>query len=182
MLVDLVLIFFAAFLLLFVLPFVFLLATSIVGSGAPFVPVPERAVPGIVEALKLDKNSVVYDMGCGDGRVLLACVRRNPSIRAVGIERALLPFLLAKIRTRGTSIKIRHRDFFQEDLGEATHVVTYLFPTLMERVEEKLTAELSTGSRLVTIDFPLLKKQPQETFEQSIPGLKRGTDLNIYVF
>jgi SAM-dependent methyltransferase len=182
MLLTILLILFAAVLTFFILPAAFLLATSIIGSGAPFVPVPKKAVPGIVEALKLQESAVVYDMGCGDGRVLLACARQEPSIRAVGIEKALLPFLLAKIRTHGTGIEIRRKNFFNENLKDATRVVTYLFPTLMGRVEEKLSAELREGARLVTIDFPLPKKQPQETVEQHIPGLKRGTDLNIYVF
>ncbi|MFA5947239.1 MAG: class I SAM-dependent methyltransferase [Patescibacteria group bacterium] len=177
---TILLVVFAIFLTFFVLPLVILWFVSIVGSGAPFVPVPSKAVQGIVDALELADGAVVYDMGCGDGRVLLAVIRRNLNIRAVGLEKALLPYLIAKYRTRGTRIEILRRDFFKENLVEATHVVTYLFPTLMERVEAKLDQELKPGTRIVAIDFPLEHRKPTRTVEQQLAGLKRGTTLYIY--
>ncbi|MFA5945830.1 MAG: class I SAM-dependent methyltransferase [Patescibacteria group bacterium] len=188
---TILLLLFAIFLTFFVLPFVFLLATSIIWNGAPFVPVPSRAVPGIVEALFATKGfsiakpvhaqrAVVYDMGCGDGRVLCSAVRSNPNVRAVGIECALLPYALARIRARNLPIEIRRKDFFQEDLSQATHVVTYLFPELMARVEQKLAVELKPGTRVVAIDFPLPTWKPIEVIKQKVPGLKRGTNLYIY--
>ena len=199
MLSTILLFFFALFLTFFVLPFVFLLATSIIWNGAPFVPVPARAVPGIIEALFATKGSgvakpvlahraVVYDMGCGDGRVLCAAVRSSPNVRAVGIECALLPYMLARIRCdflpfprRGQGeAQVVHADMFQVSLSEATHVVTYLFPELMAMVEEKLAVELKPGTRVVAIDFPLPTWKPIEVIKQKVPGLKRGTNLYIY--
>lgn len=180
MVFNIILVLWALFLTFFVLPLVVLWFASIVGSGAPFVPVPAKAVPGIVEALGLSDGAVVYDMGCGDGRVLLAAVRQNPNIRAVGIEKALLPYVIAKFRVRGTTIEIRRNDFFKENLADATHVVTYLFPTLMERVEAKLDHELKPGTRIVAIDFPLEHRKPTSVVEQKIAQLKRGTTLYIY--
>ncbi len=179
-LITIGLVIFAVFLTFIVLPVVLLWFVSIVGSGAPFVPVPMKAVPGIVDALGLVDGSVVYDMGCGDGRVLLAAVQRNPNIRAVGLEKALLPYLIAQLFTRQTRIEIRKRDFFQESLADATHVVTYLFPTLMERIEAKLDQELKPGTRIVAIDFPLAHRKPSRVIEQKLDGLKRGTTLYIY--
>lgn len=169
------------------LPFAALWVVSIVGGGAPFVPVPKEAVDQIVEALCLGqggalpvhrKKWVVYDMGCGDGRVLLAAYKKYPHIEAVGIEKALLPYLIAKWRTRGTSIKIIRGDMFAQDVSDATHVVTYLFPEMMERVEQKLTADLKPGARLVTIDFPL----PNRIGELLIATAGRGSSLTVYEF
>ncbi len=174
------LIFFAIALTFFVLPAIVLLATSIIWNDAPFVPVPWRAVPGIVEALALDERSVVYDMGCGDARVLCAAVRSRPGIRAVGIECAFLPYVLARIRSRGLPIEIRKKNFFDEDLGEATHVVTYLFPEVMEKIEEKLAQELKPGTHIIAVDFPLSTMKPIKVIQQKVPGLKRGSTLSIY--
>jgi cyclopropane fatty-acyl-phospholipid synthase-like methyltransferase len=170
----------AVFLTFFILPVVILWFISIVGSGAPFVPVPSRAVLGIVDALELFDGAVVYDMGCGDGRVLLAAIQKNPNIRAIGIEKALLPYVIARWRVGGTRIEIRRRNFFKETFADATHVVTYLFPTLMERVEKKLDQELKPGTRIVAIDFPLEHRKPTRTVEQKLDELKRGTTLYIY--
>jgi len=171
---------FAVFLIFFVLPVVLLWFASIVMTDAPFVPVPSKAVPGIVDALGLVDGSVVYDMGCGDGRVLLSALRANPNIRAVGIEKALLPYLIAKILARGTKIELLRKDFFSHDLSDATQVVTYLFPPVMKRIEEKLDRELKPGTRIVTIDFPFANRKPTRIIDQNITGLKRGLKLYIY--
>jgi len=162
--------------------FVSLWFVSIVGSGAPFVPVPAKSVPGIVDALELKEGSVVYDMGCGDGRILLSALEKVPNIRAVGIEKAFLPYMLAKWKLRGTSAELTHGDFFKTDLRDATHVVLYLLPSLMEKIEKKLQAELRSDAVVLAIDFSFKEKVPLRVIEQTVPGLRRGKDLRIYNF
>jgi trans-aconitate methyltransferase len=155
---------------------------SIVGSGAPFVPVPWKAVPGIVNALELKKDSVVYDMGCGDGRILSEALKKMPSIQVVGIEKAFLPYVLSKFRLHSTNARVVHGDFFNADLRDATHVVLYLFPELMGEVEEKLKKELRPGTTILAVDFSFKDKTPVKTVEQDIKGLRRGTVLRLYTF
>ena len=161
---------------------VFFWFTSIVGSGAPFVPVPMKAMPGIVDALQLKKDSVVYDMGCGDGRILLAALEKEPAIRTVGVERAVLPYVLARWKLRKTRAEVIHGDFFDTDLTPATHVVLYLFPELMQKVEKKLMEELKPGTLVLAVDFTFKDRTPTRVVTQDIPGLKRGVQLSLYEF
>lgn len=165
-----------------VLPLVVLWFLSIVGSDAPFVPVPREAIPGIVDALELSHDAVVYDMGCGDGRILFACKEKQPGIQAVGIEKALLPYLIARMKEKSRDVHVIHGDFFSHSLSDATHVVLYLFPELMEEVEKKLARELKPGTRVLAVDFQFKDRERTAFIEQKIQGIHRGTDLSLYIF
>ncbi|HEY0221199.1 MAG TPA: hypothetical protein VGC58_03180, partial [Candidatus Paceibacterota bacterium] len=67
---------------------------------APFVPVPRGIMKEIVKNLDLKNDSILYDLGCGNGEVLIEAVREHPQIKAVGVELAFLPYLIAKFKTR----------------------------------------------------------------------------------
>jgi len=130
---------------------------------APFVPANQKSVEEAVNELNLKEGGVVYDLGCGDGRVLLECYKRQPKAKYIGLERSLLPFLLAIFRVwragaRG-SIKIKKCNFFEEDLSNATHVYAYLFPEVMDELLPKLEKELKTGTVLVSPSFPFFNKK-----------------------
>jgi len=153
-------------------------------GDAPFVPVPSAVLPEITKALGIRENSVVYDLGCGDGKVLMACSKAQPKAKYVGYEISLAIFLLAWIRVLKTkkyrSIKIFRKNFFGEDFSKATHIFTYLMPKQMARLEEKFERELSPGTRLATCSFPLKTKEPS-----SIINLGRSELLlvrKIYVY
>lgn len=164
------------------LPVVFLWFLSIVAVDAPFVPVPARAVDRIVDALHLKPGSVVYDMGCGDGRILAAALKKCPEISVVGIEKAFLPYVLAKFRLRGTKAVVRREDFFKSDLSSATHVVLYLFPEVVERLEPKFVRELTPGTKVLTVDFTFKDKMPDEVIELKDKELRRGKLLTLSTF
>lgn len=155
-------------------------------GDAPFVPVPSVVMSEITKALEIGENSVVYDLGCGDGKVLMACLRTQPKAKYVGYEINLSIFLLAWIRMLKTkkyrSIKIFRKNFFGADFSKATHVFTYLMPRQMEKLEEKFERELSPGTRLVTCSFPLKIKEPSGIIELGRSKLFLVRKIYVYDF
>lgn len=93
------------FILFFILLFQVI---AIFTTDAPFVPVPKKIQKNIVDHLDLKAESILYDLGCGDARILLEATKKYPNIKAIGIEKALFPYLLAKFYTR----KYKKRGYF----------------------------------------------------------------------
>lgn len=155
-------------------------------GDAPFVPVPSAILPEITKALGIRENSVVYDLGCGDGKVLMACASSQPKAKYVGYEISLAIFLLAWIRILKTkksrSIKVFRKNFFGADFSKATHIFTYLMPKQMEKLEEKFERELAPGTRLVTCSFPLKTREPSSTVDLERSELLLARKLYVYDF
>ena len=139
---------------------------SLIGGRAPFISMPNKTLDEIVAALKLQPDSVLYDLGCGDGRILIAAQKRNPHTRSIGVDKNSLPAFLARhaVRKQGKAgeIKIRHENFFKTDLSEATHIYCYLFPKVMDDLLPKFERELKPGTRLVSCAFQFHTKEPVE--------------------
>ncbi len=151
-------------------------------NNAPFVPAPDSIMHDLVTHVPITENSVVFDLGSGDGKVLRALYEHFQTGTYVGIERGFVPYLLAKFK----HIKIKHisfkrRDFFDTELSNATIVVLYLFPELMNTLLPKLKRELKLGTVVYSIDFKFADFAPTEvySFDQT---RKRGKNLYKYMF
>lgn len=153
---------------------------------APFVPLPRRAISEVLKALEINQNSVVYDLGCGDGRVLLAAHEAQPLAKYVGYEKNFVIFLLARLKVfkirKPHSIKILKNDFFLENLSPATHIFTYLLPKPMRGLDLKLKGELRPGTRLVSCDFPLKSKNPTQVIDIKSSRFAVAGSLYVYDF
>jgi ubiquinone/menaquinone biosynthesis C-methylase UbiE len=105
------------------------------------------------------RNDVVYDLGCGDGRIVIAAVKEYGAKRGVCVD--IDPVRIAESRrnadTAGVARRITFRegDLFQMDLRDATVVTLYLLPALNERLRPKLFRELKPGSRVVSNSFDM---------------------------
>jgi len=135
--------------------------------GAPWVPSSMSRVHKMLTLAEVRPGDLVYDLGCGDGRVLLAAARRYGA-RAVGIEIDPLrylwcQFLITVLGLRGR-VRIIFGDFFSQDLSQADVVTCYLLQDTNRRLEGKFTRELRPGTRVVSnyFDFPGLYKVRQE--------------------
>ena len=175
--------------LLFSLIVFVILLLGLVGiftTRVPFVSVPEEVLPEILKALKIQKKSIVYDLGCGDGRVLLKAWETEPEATFVGLEKNLIPFALARVRKiflkKKNSIRIVCADFFKQNLSEATHIFTYLYPEVMNDLLPKLEKELAPGTRLVSCDYQFSYKKPVEIIDLNRPVKSLGRTLFIYEF
>lgn len=150
---------------------VFIVAGTAAWAGwraAPFVPTRQRDVERMLRLADVRPGEVVYDLGAGDGRFVVAAARRGA--RAVGFEISLLPYLVARIRLLiarvGGAGEMRFQDFFHQDLSTADVVVCFLTPPAMKKLGEKFTKELRPGTRIVSYAFaihdwtPELKDKP----------------------
>ncbi|MBI2410168.1 hypothetical protein HYV30_03985 [Candidatus Kaiserbacteria bacterium] len=150
-------------------------------THAPFVPIPRPVIAQIVRNLQLANGSVLYDLGCGDGRVLKTAADTHAGIRAIGVEKAIIPYLLAKFKTRKYgNIQIRREDFFQTDLSDATHIYMYLFPKPTTQLLRKIKTECRPGTRVVSCDFRSEADTPVETVHLGRTKHVLGRELFVY--
>jgi len=129
---------------------------------APFIPTPPAVVAEMLRVASVGAYDVVYDLGAGDGRVVIAAAKEHGA-RGVGIE--LDPALVARAeeaaRRAGVADRVRfvRQDLFQADLSEATVVTLYLLPVLTHALGPKLQ-RLRPGTRIVSHDFPIGDWEP----------------------
>ena len=128
-------------------------------SVAPYVPTPMNVVQEMLKLAKAGPGDVLYDLGCGDGRIVLAAVKEFNVDRAVGFEinPQMAEATRMKVYDRDLQgrISVMQADFFQEDISEATIVTLYLTTMGNSRLRPKLEKELKQGARVVSHDFPI---------------------------
>ncbi len=152
-------------------------------TGVQYRQVPTWLFPKIEEVLELTDESIVYDLGCGETKVLRYLLHKNPYAQGIGIEITPLPYFYAKILNAFSPIgrlTIVKKDFFTVPVKDATHVFIYLLPIMLDRLLPKLESELKPGTRLVSCDFKFTKKEASEKI--NVPGKKYSHTLYIYEF
>ena len=123
----------------------------------PFVPSPMHVVQKMIEVAEIKKGDVLYDMGSGDGRIVIEAAKKY-GIRGVGID--LNPELVAKARENALNegvanlVEFRAQDGLTVDLSEATVVTLYMFKWFNNALRPKLQ-KLKPGSRVVAHDFDI---------------------------
>ena len=137
---------------------------------APSVGSPENAVDKMLQAADLKPGETLYDLGCGDGRILLKAAKKY-KVKAVGIEisSALAQKAAQDVRKRGleNQVKIIHGDFMKMDLSAANVVTLYLAPTANDTLRPNLEHELKPNTRVVSYDYPIDGWNPINTWETS---------------
>lgn len=127
-------------------------------DGGPFVPTPWIILDEMLKLAEIQKADTVYDLGSGDGRLVIEAVKRYGA-RGVGVERDanLVNFARRQAQTDNVADRASFTagDLFETDLRSATVVTMYLLPRIMPRLVPKLRAELPTGARIVSHDYPL---------------------------
>ena len=124
----------------------------------PFVPTPERVVEGMLKIAQVGPKDLVYDLGSGDGRIVIAAAKRHGA-RAVGVDIDPQRVKEARENARKAGVagraEFREADLFQVDLSPATVVTLYLLPTINLKLRPKLLAELKPGTRIVSHGFDM---------------------------
>jgi SAM-dependent methyltransferase len=153
-----------------------------VGTPAPRLDVPyEPTPPAVVEAMLdlagVGAEDVVYDLGCGDGRILVAAARRGA--RAVGVD--LDPERVREARENATKAGVADRvtvmqgDLFAADVRDASAVMLYLWPEVNLRLRPRLLAQLRPGARVVSHSHDMGDWKPARTVKVA------GRTLHLWV-
>lgn len=147
---------------------------------APFVPSKNKIVKQMIEAAELKDGDRVYDLGCGDGRLLRES-RKAKDVEAIGIEASWLVSLLARLIRVFSKVKYKiiHGNFFESRLDEADVVFCYLFPNVMLKLQPKFESELKEGARVISHSFPIKAWQPVRTIQTKADKPK---NFLIYVY
>jgi len=142
-------------------------------KGAPYVPTKRDVVQRMLQLAEVSANDVVYDLGSGDGRILIEAAREYGA-RGVGIE--IDPDLVEKAREAAREagvadrVEFRQGDLFEADLSDATVVTLYLWPEMNNRLRPKLQRELDPGDRVVSNSFDIDGWEADTTVEMGSPG------------
>lgn len=143
-----------------------------------YVPTPHEIVNRMLDVARVRTGDVVYDLGCGDGRMVIAAAKKFGT-RGFGVD--LDPRRIREARANAKKEGVDHLvtfevgDMFKTDVSEATVVMLYLLPELNRRLRPKLLAELRPGARIVSHDFDMGRDWPPDEY------IKLGTS-GIYLW
>ncbi len=125
--------------------------------GAGYDPTPMNKVYKMLDLAGVNKDDIVYDLGSGDGRIVLTAARRFGA-RAVGIEadpfRFLFSWFLVLLSGKKERIELKFGNFFKKKIGKATVVTLFLFKSTNNKLKKKLLNELKSGTRIVSYVWP----------------------------
>jgi SAM-dependent methyltransferase len=131
----------------------------------PFVPSPQEVVNKMVELAGVGKDDTVYDLGSGDGRIVIAAAKKGA--RAIGfeIDPELVQQSRENIRKAGVRelAEIRNQDILTVDLSGASVVTMYLLPDVNLKLKPNLLKQLKPGSRVVSHAFDMGDWKPDKT-------------------
>jgi len=130
-----------------------------------FVPTRELVIEAMLNAAKVGPNDVVYDLGCGDGRIVVAAAKRGARAVGIDIDPERIKEANANAAANGVTGKVQFRqeDLFEADIREATVVTLYLLPSLNVKLRPRLMEQLKPGTRIVSHDFDMGDWAPEET-------------------
>ncbi len=133
---------------------------------APSVGAPERAVDKMLDMANLQPGETLYDLGCGDGRILVAAAKRY-RIKAVGIEISRTEAEKAAENVRKyklqSQVTIVHGNFMHTDLSSANVVTLYLATAANDTLRPNLEHYLRPSTRVVSYDYPIPGWKPMDT-------------------
>lgn len=138
-------------------------------TGVEWVPSPNHIVDKMLKLANVKRNSLVYDLGSGDGKIVLRAAKLGA--RAIGVEIDPLRVLISKIKIKLFKLdkhaKIVHGNFFKTDVKNADVVTLFLLPNVMEKLENKLRNNLRKGARIVSYRFVFKNLKPIKSDEEN---------------
>jgi ubiquinone/menaquinone biosynthesis C-methylase UbiE len=129
-----------------------------------FVPTPQEVVDKMLDLAEIKKGDVLYDLGCGDGRIVVTAAKKF-GVKAIGFD--VDPQRIKEARENverngvGNLVTIKQADIFEQDLRGANVVTLYLLPELNVRLMPQLK-QLKEGSRIVSHDFDMRGAKPKK--------------------
>jgi ubiquinone/menaquinone biosynthesis C-methylase UbiE len=145
-------------------------AAPLRGPDVIFVPTPSDVVTKMMEMAKVTRSDTVYDLGCGDGRIVITAAQKYGA-RGVGIDidPERVKEATENVRKAGVAdrVKIVRGDLFEANISEATVVTLYLLTDLNLKLRPKLLKDLNPGTRVVSHAFSMGDWKPERTEDVS---------------
>jgi Methyltransferase domain len=138
----------------------------------PYVPTHEKVVAEMLKVAKVGKNDVLYDLGSGDGRIVITAAKQFGT-RGVGVD--IDPARVTEARENAKKagvtdkVKFLQQDLFETDIREATVVTLYLLPEVNLRLRPKLLSDLKPGTRVVSHNYDMGDWTPLKTLTLKVP-------------
>lgn len=134
----------------------------------PFEPSPHHVVDEMLKLADVRKTDVVYDLGCGDGRIVIAAAQKYGA-RGVGID--IDPQRIKESQENARAARVadrvtfRNEDLFEANIAEATVVTLFLWPEVNLKLRSKLLADLKPGTRVVSYYWDMGEWQAEKTIK-----------------
>ena len=136
---------------------VFFVTYALAGlSAAPWLPTRSKDIQRFIDLAEIKPGQTVYDLGCGDARLILAASKLGAY--GIGYEISLLPYLIGvinKIKSRQKNCRILYKSFWQANLHSADLVYVFLIPQINLKIKKKLGQELKPGAKVIAYVWPL---------------------------
>lgn len=149
----------------------------------PFVPTTEEAVEAMLKLAGVKKSDTVYDLGCGDGRIVIAAAK-SYGAHAVGIDIDPQRIKEAKENAKKanveTLVRFEENDLFKADFRPATVITLFLLPEVNLKLKPKLLQDLKPGTRIVSNTFDMGDWKPEKEF--TVGGDNDDTYLSRRLF
>ena len=135
-----------------------------------------RDLKRFLELADLKEGQKVYDLGCGDGKLVFTAASQGA--KAVGYEISLLPFIIAKVRQlfNKNKVSIKFKDFWSADLSDANVIFFFLIPRIYPKLKNKLEKELKPGTKVVAYVWPMKGWEPVK-----IDKRDKGPAMYLYI-
>jgi SAM-dependent methyltransferase len=139
--------------------------------AVPYVPSPNPVVDGMLKLAGVSSADTVYDLGCGDGRIVITAAKAYGA-KGVGVD--INPERIEEARANAKSAKVEDKvrfeenDLFKANIAGATVVTLYLLPDVNLRLKSKLLKELKPGTRIVSHSFDMGDWKPEK--EERVEG------------
>jgi 2-polyprenyl-3-methyl-5-hydroxy-6-metoxy-1,4-benzoquinol methylase len=132
-----------------------------------YVPTPQEVVDEMLKLGGVQKQDVVYDLGCGDGRIVISAAKLGAHAVGIDINPERIKESNDNAQKEGVTelVTFRNEDLFTTDISPATVVTLYLLPARLTKLRPKLWKELKPGTRIVAHDFDLGDWQAERTIE-----------------
>jgi SAM-dependent methyltransferase len=151
----------------------------------PYVPTTEAAVTAMLKLADVKKTDVVYDLGCGDGRIVIAAAK-NFGARGVGIDINPVRIAEAKENARKAAVenlvRFEENDLFAADIREASVVTLFLLPNVNLKLRPKLLQDLKPGTRVVSNTFDMGDWKPDKQATVGDPAEATYLSHTLYLW
>jgi len=136
-------------------------------SAAPWLPTKKKQRQALIDSIPFQKDAVCYDLGCGDGTVLFAISRKEPTVKTIGYDISLLPWLLGNLRKLShpnlyKNVSIRYGNLFRAPLNDADYVFVFLLNKAYPKLISKFKQELSDETTVIVEAWPLPDIEPYD--------------------